>query len=60
MYAFLNVTSINSNDNYFKMFLMFYLFLRERETERQRERESMSREGAEREGDTNSTAGSRL
>ena len=44
-------------------FLIFYLFLRQRERERETERErekSMSREGAEREGDTESETGSRL
>ena len=39
---------------FFKIFLMFYWFFRERETE------SMSRGGSEREGDTESEAGSRL
>ena len=45
-------------------FLNVYVFLRERERERERERkrerERMSRGGAEREGDTESKAGSRL
>ena len=40
----------------FKCLFYFILFLRERETDRQ----SMNRGGAEREGDTESEAGSRL
>ena len=42
--------------NFKKIFFTVYLFLRERE----RERQSTSRGGAEREGDTESEAGSRL
>ena len=41
-----------------KHFFNVYLFLRERQSER--ERVCVSREGAEREGDTESKAGSRL
>ena len=36
------------------------MFIFERQRERERERESVSRRGAEREGDTESEAGSRL
>ena len=43
----------------FSFFLMF-IFEREREREREREQVSMSGGGAEREGDTESKAGSRL
>ena len=43
---------------FFFNFFNLYLFLRERE--RERERDSMSRVGAEREGDTESEADSRL
>ena len=47
-----------------EIYKFFYLFLREREreteTERQRERASMRGGGAEREGDTESKAGSRV
>ena len=49
----------HQHDYFFKFFLNFFhvnLFLRERETEKQ----SMSRKGAEREGDTESEIGSRL
>ena len=42
----------------FLIFLTFIYFLRDRE--RERERESVSKGGAEREGDTESKAGSRL
>ena len=48
---------------WFFLFLIFfnvYSFLRERERERERERQSVSGRGAEREGDTESKAGSRL
>ena len=45
----------------FKNFLMFlFIFEREGERERERERLSTSRRGAEREGDTEPEAGSRL
>ena len=43
---------------YLKFFFNIYLFLTQRE--RESERQSMSREGAEREGDTESKAGFRL
>ena len=36
------------------------IYFRERERQRQRQRQSVSRRGAEREGDTESEAGSRL
>ena len=43
-------------ERFFKIFFMFYLFLRDRDRE---QRQSMSRGGAEREGDTERKAGSR-
>ena len=42
------------------IFFNVYLFLRERERDRETERQSMSGGRAEREGDTESKAGSRL
>ena len=49
-----NLKSIVKYSIYLKIFLNVYAFLRDRE------RQSMSREGAERGGDTESKAGSRL
>ena len=43
-----------------KTYYIFLMFIFERETHRERERWSVSRGGAETEGDTESEAGSRL